>query len=464
VAQARLPKVAAVPVSTLRRRRLVLAAAVVVAAVGVGVIAVRATHHTSQATHLPNGATGPTLPGATNPASGAAGKSPGGGPGRPTASAPQASGSPGPTLPGGAPSPPGAAVPGTGAVVGVPGTVASDCSVNVSQALESWISSVPDGANLSFRSGGCYLINAGLRVVNRNGLTFDGNGATFRVGTPGGLDRREFWFVGGSNLVVEDLTIVGADPAHTYDQNRAFQGGIELDGVAGATINQVAIDSVYGDFVTLDPLRGGPEFNSGAIVRPSSGIVIRDCQFSGAGRQGISFVSVAGATVTQVSLTNVALDTFDVEADQSGEGAHDVVIEGTTADHSNGPWFANGGNSRNTTGDITVSGNTMTGLGAGDVVEITAPQGTTRGPFVFSDNTMLAGASAYVAAFQLSGCASCDITANHVAFLSRGPPETAVHLVDCAAVMVTDNVFEGAGKQIVAVNSTYQASGNTFAT
>src|SRR5438874_13361168 len=70
-----------------------------------------------------------------------------------------------------------------------PGSIASDCSRDVTQQLLSWIASVPDHSTLSFASGGCYRIDGTLELTDRDGLTFEGNNATFRASTTGATWR-----------------------------------------------------------------------------------------------------------------------------------------------------------------------------------------------------------------------------------------------------------------------------------
>ena len=72
----------------------------------------------------------------------------------------------------------------------IPGAIQGDCSVDVTQAIQSWIDSVPDNSVLSFGSGDCYRIDDTLELTGRNGLTFEGNGATFDATTAGGTWSR----------------------------------------------------------------------------------------------------------------------------------------------------------------------------------------------------------------------------------------------------------------------------------
>src|SRR5438105_8924265 len=94
----------------------------------------------------------------------------------------------------------------------VPSTITSDCSVDVTTDLNNWIASVPDSSTLEFPSNSCYRIDETLFIRNRFDLTVEGNGATLKAMTIGDQNRKQLWFIGGGNLTVRDLTVIGANP------------------------------------------------------------------------------------------------------------------------------------------------------------------------------------------------------------------------------------------------------------
>ena len=73
-----------------------------------------------------------------------------------------------------------ASVPPTSSV---PSTIAADCSVDVSSALTSWVTTVPDNSVISFPTNGCYRIDSTVELDGRNGLDFEGNGSTLTATT-----------------------------------------------------------------------------------------------------------------------------------------------------------------------------------------------------------------------------------------------------------------------------------------
>ncbi len=284
----------------------------------------------------------------------------------------------------------------------------ANCSVDVSKPLRKWLKSLPAGTTVVAPASACYLVNEGIRLSDPKDLTI--YGATFVDKTAAPGPRRlskgapVFTVIGGSGVTLEAMHIVGAN-AGGYHPALAFAGGIELEGTAGATIRGVTISNTFGDGITLAPLRGGSDHNSGAIVAPASAVVIRDVTVKEVGRQGITFSSITGAQLSDVVVDNQALATFDFEADQGNEGAEDVTIDGCEAS-GGGPFFANGGSGDGThTGHITVEHCTMDTPEGGEaiIVQRIRHDRVKRGPITFEDDSLRCGNSAYVSCVQVTG-------------------------------------------------------------
>lgn len=144
----------------------------------------------------------------------------------------------------------------------VPG-VADDCSTDVSEALSTWLNSLPPGSTWTPPSGACYLVDGGVHVSFPAALTIDGG--TFEelnnkspAPTGPGTQRGHpaFKILGGTDVTLENMRIVGAHHGSSYRAALAFEAGIELDGTTHATITDVAIDHTFGDGINLEPLRG----------------------------------------------------------------------------------------------------------------------------------------------------------------------------------------------------------------
>ncbi|HYA67241.1 MAG TPA: right-handed parallel beta-helix repeat-containing protein, partial [Acidimicrobiales bacterium] len=233
------------------------------------------------------------------------------------------------------------------------------------------------------RQGACYQVDEGIRLRDPQRLTV--YGGTFRneSAAPGPSAHSKgdpvFTVIGGSDVTLEAMRISGVNHGG-YHAGLAFAGGIELEGTAHAMIRGVAVTNTFGDGITLAPLRGGVNHNSGQIVAPVSDVTIRDVTIEGVGRQGVTFAAVSGAALTDVVVSHPGLDTFDMEADQANEGAIDVTINRCEA--SGGIlFFANGGaGSGRRTDNITVENCAMTKPEGGSavLVERPGPGKTTR--------------------------------------------------------------------------------------
>jgi len=265
-------------------------------------------------------------------------------------------------------------------------------------------------------------VDRGITLVEPQGLTIDGgtykNSTTTKSFTGSGMGQATFTIVGGSRVTFEDLTIEGANPGG-YHPSLAFEAGLALQGTAQAVIRNIAVDQVYGDGISLDPLRGGVDHKSGKILSPTTDLAIDRVVITGSGRQGITLASVDSATIGNVALSDVGIDTFDVEADQANEGAENVTINGCTSRTSNGgSFFANGGAGNGPrTGNIVVENCRMLGPQGGDavLVENVTNDGEPRGPITFSQDSLWCGESVYVGCLELKR-ATVSITQSVVRF------------------------------------------------
>jgi hypothetical protein len=314
-----------------------------------------------------------------------------------------------------------AGVPG----VAPPPTIADDCSVDVSGGLQEWLDTLAPGTLVRPPAGACYRIDRGITLRLPVGLTIDGgtyrNTTTVKSFAGASKGRATFTVTGGSQVTFEDLTIDGANPGG-YHPALAFEAGIALDGTAHAVIRNVAIDNVYGDGISLDPLRGAGDHASGTILTPTTDLTIDTVVISGSGRQGISLASVDSANIDDVTLSNVGIDTFDVEADQANEGARNVTIDGCTSSTWNGgSFFANGGaGGGSRTGDIVVENCQMLHPQGGDAVLVqNIPHATQpRGPITFTQDTLWCGESVYVACLEINN-ATVSVTRSVIRFTKK---------------------------------------------
>jgi hypothetical protein len=291
-----------------------------------------------------------------------------------------------------------------------PASIEANCSKDVSGPLHKWFKSLAAGATVMMQPGACYLVNEGIKLKNREGLTV--HGGEFKIDAVPQDQRGKnasnkghavFWLIGGSHVTFEGMKIVGANGGG-YHPHLAFEAGIRSDGVEGLTVSDVTVDNVYGDGIELNVLRGARD-DSGRIIRPTSNVTITHVTIDGVGRMGISPGGVTNATITDVHFARIGINDFDLEADQGNEGASNVTINGCTANGSGALFFANGGAGAGAyTHDITVENCTMLAQQGGDVILVQNVKHSAqpRGPFTFAHDTFKCGVSAYVACVQIT--------------------------------------------------------------
>jgi hypothetical protein len=238
----------------------------------------------------------------------------------------------------------------------IPSTIAGDCSADVTAAIGRWIASVPDNSVLSFGPGACYRIEGTLEVADRNGLLFEGNGATFKATIPGTLASRSQWrFVEGSRLRLRRMTIQGANPRPgTFTSSLQHQHGIDVRGTAVVGVDDVDIVSPYGDCIYL----GRPWGASGSW---SVGVHVRESSCVGPGRNGVAVTAARDVVVETSRFAQVGLNAFDVEPNGTGYGGVNLTFRSNEVGSVSRSIFAALG--QGTVDRVTVSYNTVVGRG-----------------------------------------------------------------------------------------------------
>jgi hypothetical protein len=182
----------------------------------------------------------------------------------------------------------------------------------------------------------------------------------------------------------------------------------------------------------------------------------------------MALVSVNGASISNIAISNVGLDTFDVESDQGNEGTQNVTISGCTAS-TNGPgdFFADGGaGSGKSTGNITVSGCVMEQAQAGTAIWVRRPSsggGTTpRGPIVFENDTLACGASTTVSCVDVTG-GTVTVQDSSLGFPGTTPAENVYRAATGTTLTFTNDTVTGYGSAgTVDATSSVTVSGGTW--
>jgi hypothetical protein len=213
--------------------------------------------------------------------------------------------------------------------VQIPSNIAADCSTDVTSQLVSWIGSAPDNSALLFGQGKCYRIEGTVEIRNRAGLTFEGNGSSFKSLNPmtDGVyaddQRAMFRAIDSSNLTYRNMTISGAfNFTGKIDENLQHAHAIDLRGTSAEVAN-VNASNIGGDCVYF-----GLGYSS--ALNKSSGSY-HDSSCSSISRNTVSVVAGQNIKVQRVSTDKIGYDVFDVEPNVgAGNGASNVTFDNNT--------------------------------------------------------------------------------------------------------------------------------------
>jgi hypothetical protein len=351
-----------------------------------------------------------------------------------------------------APQQPAAVAPPQAAAVErtVPATIAADCTVDVTKALNSWMRSVPDGSTLSFRAGGCYRVDGSLLVQDRNRLTLDGNGATFKAVTmppvSPKITRRMWAVVGGSDITMRNMTVRGTNPTAKFDVRREWFPLIHLSGTQKALIESVRGSNAWGDFVSIAPdNRPGSRSNSTVGVLAKD-VTVRGSSASVIGRHGITCIGCEDVLIDRNTFDDIAYQVVDIEVEADTWHARNFSFTNNTIGKHRLSVLANAGIGRDVT-NITVSGNTMT----------TAP--VTCAPAIQVDDTVAAKSNWTItdnrfktlgSAFWFRGVDDVTVERNVVKLMAGGcrNQDTAIMASSSRGNTLRNNDFTGARKLV----------------
>jgi hypothetical protein len=210
----------------------------------------------------------------------------------------------------------------------------ADCRIDVSAPLQAYLDALGPGATWNMRPGSCYRVDEGLELGNLPGLTINGNGSTLESlnATPRPAHRPAddgaptIDILGGANVTIENLTIVGADETDSLVAALVGQAGIHVQGTQGLTIRNVTTRNTFGDGLTIAPELAPYPYQL------ATGVSVSDFTVDGSGRQGITPVGLDGATFSAINVSHTAQRSIDFEADSGADAARNVTISGCTYD------------------------------------------------------------------------------------------------------------------------------------
>jgi hypothetical protein len=250
----------------------------------------------------------------------------------------------------------------------VPASIPADCSRPVEMEVMAFLDTVPNDSTVQFQPDGCYAQNTVIRVYDRRGLVIDGKGSTFKKVSPStphgtGAAVNPNWRVaGGSNITLQNLTILGAFRAEPNPGNQ-HDHGVSLWGVRTAKVLNARIRDVDGDFIGTDPdLRTGCDASRCPLAFD---VTIDRLRGQRASRQGVSFTGVDGAVLSNSSIapgpiTATGGNGIDLEIDVPGEILRNIrVIDNRIGEvRFSGVAFVPGASPE--VGNVEILGNEMT--------------------------------------------------------------------------------------------------------
>jgi hypothetical protein len=311
--------------------------------------------------------------------------------------------------------------------------------VDVTAALNNWIGSQPDNVTLSFAANACYRIDGTILLEHRNGLTLDGNNATFKAGADGDSQRRQFWFIGGSDLTVRNLTARGANPyagtgVAAYSSTHEWQHAFAIEGVQTALLDNVQAYDVYGDFVYLGPIR-----ESGYPYEWARNITVRNSHFERNGRQGFGITGAQDVLIENNYIGDVRWDVFDLELNEDNDAASRISVVNNTTGAARLLWLAASG-AYGSIDHIYVAGNTQVGEAGVPVLYVDGPANV-RGPFLMENNHFLIHHTS--SAVDCHACTGVVIRNNSFEFNRSG--QTVVSAINSSGFSIHDNDVRTAG-------------------
>jgi hypothetical protein len=348
----------------------------------------------------------------------------------------------------------------------VPPGIPSNCSRDVTAALSNWIQSVPDNTTLMFPMDGCYRIDGTLKIENRSGLTFAGNGTTlsgkYHFGKAG--NHPHIGVYGSRNISFRSITVKGSNPhaglhENAYQPLRQWEAAWEINGSDGVLLESVQAYDLFGDFVTIEA-----EWVRGKPVN-SRNIIIRNSHFERNGRMGIAVTSAQNVTISNNYIGKVRHALLDLEPETPTLPIDNVRF---TENRTGGVWLlwiANGGYCNASVSNIYVADNVMEADAGMPLFHTIPPSGCPRrGPFTIERNTLIARSSPY-AAFDFTRVQDVIVRDNEVRFLYDHRTRVFVKLADSTRTSVLNNrISADPRSQLVFVTadpgSDYSESGN----
>lgn len=228
-----------------------------------------------------------------------------------------------------------------GTVYTVPSSIASDCSVGVTQKLNTWLASIPSGASatdrntVDFGTGKCYLLNPiansatadtdGLRVWQKKNWKITGastikTNSTVTTVNGRATNRAQLGIVDGDHIEVSKLTLRGKRASATYNGDLQYDHNATVIGGQWVEFRGVTMDQADGDNLSIKA------HNS---VAPKV-VAASDATFSNAGRFNVSMQAADGVWLTRLKMVNSGHTSVDVELHDASFVMRNINMDSNT--------------------------------------------------------------------------------------------------------------------------------------
>ena len=334
-----------------------------------------------------------------------------------------------------------------GSAISVPTSIDATGQTDVTDPLNAWFASVPDSSVVRLAHNGRYRVEGTLLFVDRHALTIDGNGATIFATTDGsGVTppaliahlwprlRSQFHFQRGSDIVVRNLTVRGANPNagmgdSAYVVALEAQHGFNLVGVQGVELDHVTVTDPFGDFVYFGATNGQLTTNAR----------VHDSHFERNGRQGMSFTGAENVLIERNEMSQIRRAHFDLEPNLVTD-----VIRGVTITNNHfGPGrllFLASAGAGGTIENIEVRDNTFTGKAV--IIQVIPPAGSRRSGFRIINNVSDTQFGSTVPLMQFTRVDGLEVRGNQNP-LQTGRSMVGVGVTESCGVTVQGNNFPG---------------------
>jgi hypothetical protein len=244
--------------------------------------------------------------------------------------------------------------------IAVPASIDATGAANVSDALNAFLASVPDGSTVVFKAGGVYRVQPGLRLYSRKNLVLEGNGATIQNV---GWERSALAFLDGDRITVRNLTLLGDNPdagtAGAYHSGgQEGSASVWLTGASNIEIANVTMSGAWGDCLYV---------NVGTNNAWSDTVSVHDSTCTLNGRSGVVVNAGSNVTIQRVTFDQIAMYVLNIEPDYPYQGASNIqfldntVGTYTVATQWDCLFVAADGLAGTSVNGLTISGNAVAG-------------------------------------------------------------------------------------------------------